>query len=161
MNECVLCNEMGGTLICKNQLFRIILADDAQYPGFVRLIVNSHYKEMTDLSIADANSVFSAVLKIESIVRDVFNPEKINLATLGNVVAHVHWHIIPRYTYDAHYPNPVWGAVTHPDYIPTTNLLVLERELVTKLNEAFAPSSLKDCHVVPDDSTPNDTSSRA
>ena len=138
MNECILCDEVGGTLVCNNQLFRIILANDANYPGFVRLIVNSHYKEMSDLNSDDAIKVISAVLKVEQIIREVFNPDKINLASLGNVVPHVHWHIIPRYLNDSHYPNPIWGAVTHPDYIPTTHLQQLEKELIIKLNGVFA-----------------------
>ena len=37
-------------------------------------------------------------------------PAKINLATLGNMVAHVHWHVIPRFADDPHFPQPVWGA---------------------------------------------------
>ena len=138
MNECILCNEVGGTLICTNQLFRLILANYPLYPGFFRLIVNSHYKEMSDLDSAEANQVMAAVLKIETIVREIFNPDKINLASFGNVVAHVHWHIIPRYTNDAHYPNPVWGNVTHPDYKPSRQLHQLEQQLISKLIQIFS-----------------------
>jgi diadenosine tetraphosphate (Ap4A) HIT family hydrolase len=37
-------------------------------------------------------------------------PDKINLASLGNVVPHLHWHVIPRFVDDPHFPNPVWGV---------------------------------------------------
>jgi len=37
-------------------------------------------------------------------------PHKVNLASLGNVVPHVHWHVIPRFLDDRHYPDPVWTA---------------------------------------------------
>ena len=93
---------------------------------------------MSDLNPDDAVKVMSAVLKIEQIIREVFNPDKINLASLGNVVPHVHWHIVPRYLNDSHYPNPIWGAVTHPDYIPAPRLQHLEKELIIKLNGVFA-----------------------
>jgi diadenosine tetraphosphate (Ap4A) HIT family hydrolase len=45
------------------------------------------------------------------VVREVMQPEKINLASFGNMVPHLHWHVIPRYTDDVHFPQPVWGQV--------------------------------------------------
>ncbi|MHB1094167.1 HIT family protein [Thiobacillus sp.] len=42
-------------------------------------------------------------------MRDVMRPDKINLASLGNVVPHLHWHVVPRFGDDPHFPNPVWG----------------------------------------------------
>ena len=47
--------------------------------------------------------------QVEHVVREVMQPEKINLASFGNVVPHLHWHVIPRYTDDAHFPAPVWA----------------------------------------------------
>jgi diadenosine tetraphosphate (Ap4A) HIT family hydrolase len=42
------------------------------------------------------------------------NPDKINLASLGNVVPHLHWHVIPRFADDAHFPSPVWAQAQRP-----------------------------------------------
>jgi diadenosine tetraphosphate (Ap4A) HIT family hydrolase len=39
----------------------------------------------------------------------VLHPDKINLASFGNVVPHLHWHVIPRFEDDAHFPAPIWG----------------------------------------------------
>lgn len=136
--ECVLCNELGGQVIYQTQLFRVVLVDDAAYPGFVRLIVNPHVKEMTDLSHTDSLLVFSAVLKIEGVLKKLYHPDKINLASLGNVVPHMHWHIIPRFNSDRHYPNPIWGEVTHPHYTPNIKLCQLESELITQLQHTLA-----------------------
>jgi diadenosine tetraphosphate (Ap4A) HIT family hydrolase len=47
--------------------------------------------------------------QVEQVLREVMQPEKINLASFGNVVPHLHWHVIPRYTDDVHFPQPVWG----------------------------------------------------
>lgn len=47
--------------------------------------------------------------QVELVVREVMQPDKINLASFGNVVPHLHWHVIPRYTDDVHFPQPVWG----------------------------------------------------
>jgi diadenosine tetraphosphate (Ap4A) HIT family hydrolase len=49
------------------------------------------------------------VLAVEQALRRVLKPHKINLASLGNMTPHVHWHVIPRAKNDAHFPNPVWG----------------------------------------------------
>ncbi len=137
MSTCVLCNEDIAQVVYKNQLFRIILPDDSLYPGFVRLILNSHYKEMTDLSISDANKVFSAIFTIEKLVRLYLNPDKINVASLGNVVPHLHWHIIPRFYNDAHYPNPIWCEKTNPQYKPPEIRYKQVSQLALDLATAF------------------------
>jgi diadenosine tetraphosphate (Ap4A) HIT family hydrolase len=49
------------------------------------------------------------VFAVETAVRAVFAPDKINLASFGNMAPHLHWHIIPRFNNDAHFPEPVWG----------------------------------------------------
>jgi diadenosine tetraphosphate (Ap4A) HIT family hydrolase len=87
----------------------VVLVDDASYPGFCRVIWNDHVKEMTDLPVADRSTLMAAVCKVESAVRAVMQPEKINLASLGNMTPHLHWHVIPRYVDDAHFPGPVWA----------------------------------------------------
>jgi diadenosine tetraphosphate (Ap4A) HIT family hydrolase len=48
-------------------------------------------------------------MAVEVALRECFRPEKINLASFGNVVPHLHWHLIPRYLDDRHFPQPVWG----------------------------------------------------
>jgi diadenosine tetraphosphate (Ap4A) HIT family hydrolase len=107
--QCELCLNEGGELLVRTNQWRVVLVEDAAYPGFCRVIWNEHIKEMTDLAPADRSTLMMTVCKIESIVREVMQPEKINLASLGNVVPHLHWHIIPRYNDDAHFPAPIWA----------------------------------------------------
>lgn len=106
---CELCGQPGGEIIFQHDKYRVVLVDDASYPGFCRVIWNAHVKEMTDLEVADRSLMMQTVCKVESVLREVMQPEKINLASLGNVVPHLHWHVIPRYTDDAHFPAPVWA----------------------------------------------------
>jgi diadenosine tetraphosphate (Ap4A) HIT family hydrolase len=40
----------------------------------------------------------------------VMHPDKINLASLGNMTPHLHWHVIPRFKQDKHFPQPIWGV---------------------------------------------------
>ena len=106
---CELC-ELAPPRIVAHEKFSVILADDANYPGFARVIWNEHVREMSDLADADRLLVNDAVWKVEQAVREVMQPLKVNVASLGNVVPHLHWHIIPRYADDAHFPAPVWAS---------------------------------------------------
>jgi len=89
---------------------RVILVADADYPGFCRVIWNDHVKEMTDLPAHMRTELMNTVFAVESAVREVMQPEKINLASLGNMTPHLHWHVIPRHADDRHFPNPIWAA---------------------------------------------------
>lgn len=108
--NCPLCEETGGTLLWRNAFCRIILADEPDYPAFLRVILNAHVKEMTDLPETDQRTLMQVVMASESALREVMSPDKINLASFGNVVPHLHWHLIPRFKGDPHFPNPVWGS---------------------------------------------------
>lgn len=106
---CDLCDGDGGQLIFRNDSYRVVLVDEADYPGFCRVIWNDHVKEMTDLTAPERNRIMLAVWAVEAALREVMQPQKINLASLGNMTPHVHWHVIPRYPDDAHFPSPVWA----------------------------------------------------
>lgn len=110
MAACELCEESGGEILFRNEQLRVVLIADANYPGFCRVIWNAHVKEMTDLAIEDRSTLMRAVCQVEAALREVMQPEKINLACLGNMVPHLHWHLIPRFTDDAHFPNPIWAT---------------------------------------------------
>lgn len=109
-DDCLLCTTIGGKLIWENAQLRVIDADDALYPGFTRVIWLSHVREMTDLRDQDRDAVMRAVWMVERVMRQVLRPDKVNLASLGNMVAHVHWHVIPRFRDDAHFPDAIWAA---------------------------------------------------
>ncbi|WP_353156517.1 HIT family protein [Herminiimonas fonticola] len=107
---CELCDESGGEILFRNEQLRVVLVADANYPGFCRVIWNAHVSEMTDLAIEDRSTLMRAVCQVEAAQREVLQPQKINLASLGNMVPHLHWHLIPRFVDDAHFPHPVWAA---------------------------------------------------
>lgn len=107
--DCELCELDGGALVLRNDELRIVLVDDADYPGFVRVIWNAHVREMTDLAPPQIARLMGAVLAVEDALRAILAPLKVNLASLGNMTPHVHWHVIPRFADDAHYPKPVWA----------------------------------------------------
>ena len=93
----------------------MIDANDALYPGFTRVIWTAHVVEMTDLSAAEQTELLRIVLLVEQVQRIVLKPDKVNLAAFGNVVPHLHWHVIPRWQDDPHFPQAVWAALPQAD----------------------------------------------
>lgn len=110
MTYCPLCDTTGGDILWQDDFCRVVyVTDTPDYPGFCRVILNRHVKEMTDLTADERTRLMNVVWKTEQAVRDVMRPDKINLASLGNVVPHLHWHVIPRFENDRHFPNTIWG----------------------------------------------------
>ena len=131
-------------MLYRNARYRVILATDDMgraYPGFCRLIWTEHVAEMTDLSENDQREVLTALLAVESAVREVLNPDKINLASFGNMVPHLHWHVIPRWQNDAAFPGSVWSPVVRPGTVPRESLDSLAARLTTALVARLGPGA--------------------
>ena len=107
--NCELCATEGGALIWRDELVRVIRIDDADYPMFCRVVWNVHVREMTDLPEPQRQHLMSVVFALEKALRNLLNPAKINLASFGNQTPHLHWHVIPRFQDDRHFPQPVWA----------------------------------------------------
>jgi diadenosine tetraphosphate (Ap4A) HIT family hydrolase len=146
-NNCPLCSSVDPEqLIWEDEQTRVILAKEPGYPGFVRVIWKQHIQEMTDLTNAQRDQLMNLVYEVEGIVRQVMQPQKINLAALGNMVPHIHWHVIPRYVDDASFPGSVWSEKlrTTPETILQNRLTQesqLKKTLQEKLKEKISKSS--------------------
>lgn len=111
---CRLCREPGGEILWQDELCRLVLVADADYPGFCRVVWKRHVAEMTDLDAAGRRHLMSVVFAAESALRAAVRPDKVNLASLGNQVPHLHWHVIPRFEDDRHFPDPIWAPPRRP-----------------------------------------------
>lgn len=107
--DCELCTSDGGELVWQNDVLRVIMVDDPHFVGFARVVWHAHVKEMTDLLPEQRSQLMKTVCVVEEVMRRVLNPSKINLASLGNMTPHLHWHVIPRFSDDVAFPNPVWA----------------------------------------------------
>ncbi|MDR5778390.1 HIT family protein [Caballeronia sp. LZ065] len=107
--DCVFCREDGGEVLWQDGALRVVLADEPDWPGLCRVIWGAHVAEMSDLPDPDRARVMAGVNGVERVMRRVLVPEKINLASLGNQVPHVHWHVIPRFSNDSRFPLPIWA----------------------------------------------------
>lgn len=111
---CELCDAAGGHPIWEDHLCRVVRVPDADYAGFCRVIWREHRSEMSDLSVSERRHLNSVVYALEVALRELYRPIKINLASLGNVVPHLHSHVIPRFEDDRHFPNPIWADAKRP-----------------------------------------------
>ena len=106
---CPLCDPIDFPVLWQNAEISVIDAQDPDYPGFCRVIWRNHQTEMSNLEPRQRQRIMTVVFAIEQVLIDQLNPDKINLASLGNQVAHIHWHVIPRYTHDRHFPDAIWA----------------------------------------------------
>ena len=107
---CPLCSKQEYPIIFSNDFLRILLINNQNYPGYCRVDLIDHIKEMSDLNKKSQNKLMKTIFLIEKIIKVYINPDKINLASLGNITPHLHWHIIPRHFKDNHFPNSIWST---------------------------------------------------
>jgi diadenosine tetraphosphate (Ap4A) HIT family hydrolase len=125
--SCPLCGGPGGQLVFQGGKFRVVRTDEGGFPAFYRLVWTDHVAEFSDLSPSDRCLCMDAVTRVESCLRSQLRPTKINLAALGNVVPHLHWHIVARFSWDSHFPAPVWSAVQRPMPAHEVERVVVQR----------------------------------
>ncbi len=109
-DNCPLCTGDGGRLLWRGAFWRLVAVDDINLPGYVRLILNRHCVELTALAKPEREQLFKLLIAIENEMRDTLHPDKINHASLGNQVAHMHWHLIPRWRDDPYFPDSIWAV---------------------------------------------------
>lgn len=107
---CALCREAGGTPVADAARWRVVRVEDAAFPAFYRVVWNAHAAEFTDLAPDGRDECMAAVAAVERALRERLRPDKVNLASFGNMVAHLHWHVVARFRWDSHWPQPVWGT---------------------------------------------------
>jgi diadenosine tetraphosphate (Ap4A) HIT family hydrolase len=112
--DCELCSGPGGETVFEDGLCRVVRVADPDYPGFCRVIWHAHVAEMTDLPATERRHLMAVVFAVETALRGLCRADKINLASFGNMVPHLHWHVIPRFRGDRHFPQPVFAAPQRP-----------------------------------------------
>lgn len=140
MSACPLCQPSQHPILWQDEFCRVILLKDADYPAYCRVELLAHVKEMTDLAPADRARTMKVVFAVETAIREIIQPDKINLASLGNKTPHMHWHVIPRFETDKHFPNSHWGEVIRNTQ--SQPLTTLEIEALTEKIKAHVLCAL-------------------
>ena len=108
VSGCVFCESAGGRVVFEDARLRVVVADEP-FAGFCRVIWKAHVREITDLAPVERMHLMTIVFAVEGALRALLAPLKMNVASLGNQVSHVHWHVIPRFADDSHFPQAVWA----------------------------------------------------
>ena len=116
--SCEFCSGPGGPVLWQNDVCRVVRVDEPDYPGFCRVILNRHAREMTDLGPGERDELMRVVYEVEAAIRECMGADKMNLASLGNMTPHVHWHVVPRFRDDRHFPTPIWAAPQREAVVP-------------------------------------------
>ena len=101
--------------------------NDAQYPWFILVPRRAAVSEVFDLDAADQLALWQETTTLASVLKDGFAADKMNVATLGNMVSQLHMHVIARTREDAVWPAPVWGKLPAQPYSEVQLAEVLAR----------------------------------
>jgi len=99
-------------------LCRLLVSKDANYPWFILVPKRAGVSELFDLSQEDQAQLWKETTYLAEVLKSEFAADKMNVATLGNVVSQMHMHVIVRHKHDAAWPAPVWGKVPAVEYGP-------------------------------------------
>ena len=93
-------------------LCRLLLMNDANYPWFILVPRRDEVSELFQLDAQEQQQLCRESTELAEVLKDTFKADKMNVATLGNVVSQLHMHVIVRHKDDPAWPAPVWGK--HP-----------------------------------------------
>ena len=122
-------------------LCRLLLSNDARYPWFILVPRRAGVSEVFDLSAEDQAQLWRETTMLAAVLKDAFSADKLNVATLGNVVSQLHMHVIVRKRDDGAWPAPVWGKFAALPYEPEQVAALIER-LRLALPEDFQLESM-------------------
>jgi diadenosine tetraphosphate (Ap4A) HIT family hydrolase len=92
----------------------VLLNRDQFFPGYTFVVTRSHLTELFHLDRHDRQTVMEEVSAVAAALYNLFKPAKINYELLGNMVPHMHWHLVPRFTTDPLWPRPIWSETHEP-----------------------------------------------
>jgi diadenosine tetraphosphate (Ap4A) HIT family hydrolase len=120
--------------IAELETSRVFLHEDQFFPGYVLLVLRRHVTELYDLSVAERAALMEEVSRVAQALARVFRPVKMNYELLGNLVPHIHWHLVPRLATDPGLRGPIWTVEHQPAPLPAA----AARERIEAIRRALA-----------------------
>lgn len=120
------------TLVCSLKLSQVRLQNNSTFPWIILVPQVHGIKEMIELSENDQLQIFKEIMLASRVMNELFSPDKLNIANLGNVVSQLHIHVIARFKDDKAWPNPVWNSSFKAHYSE-----IEEQELIVALQDKF------------------------
>lgn len=95
-------------------LCRVLLMNNRLFPWIILVPRQEDLRELIDLNVVDLHRLMDEIAVTSKVVNEIVNPDKLNVAALGNQVSQLHVHVVGRLQGDSAWPNPVWGAGNEP-----------------------------------------------
>lgn len=93
---------------------RVLLNRDQFFPGYTFVFTREHVTELFHLEREVRQGVMEEVTAVAAALSRLFRPTKMNYELIGNMVPHMHWHLVPRFGTDPLWPRPIWSAPHEP-----------------------------------------------
>jgi diadenosine tetraphosphate (Ap4A) HIT family hydrolase len=140
--DCSACTRVAAIAEGKNPDFiatlsesHVTLADEQAYRGYCILLLKDHHDHLDQLPLDRQARLWEDVARVASVVRRELEPARLNYACLGNLVTHVHWHVIPRHADDPEPKHPIWVRPLAERRVTLAD--AERRELIAKLRRAL------------------------
>jgi diadenosine tetraphosphate (Ap4A) HIT family hydrolase len=104
-------------LIARLDICDLLLNRDQFFPGYCLLVSRRHISELFHLAQTERQAMMEEVNQVAAVLAALYRPAKMNYELLGNMVPHIHWHLIPRQTTDFLWPRPVWSEPHAPKHL--------------------------------------------
>ena len=104
--------------ICDGPLSKVLLMNDATYPWLILVPRRDGLRDFHDVAPEDKPVLMNEIDRASAALQTLHDPDKLNVAALGNMVPQLHVHVIARFTDDPAWPGPVWGGVDAQPYGP-------------------------------------------
>jgi len=112
MTGCPMCRkwvEDADLQIAELEYCYVLLNRDQFFPGYSFVFTKEHVTELFHLDRATRQAVVEEVNQVAEVLNRAFEPTKMNYELLGNMVPHMHWHLVPRFDSDPLWPKPIWA----------------------------------------------------
>lgn len=117
-----------------NNQYINIQIEESEIP-WLKIFTNKKHKEFSDCPVETKQEIFRLLEIIEKEMIKYYNPEKINIASFGNYVPHVHFHIMARFKEDSYFPEPMWGKKQREAKLDLPSFEVFCKTLIKQLEE--------------------------
>ncbi len=97
-------------------LSQLLMMNDSQYPWFILVPRRPEITEIYQLAEADRQTLLAESCMLAEKLQGIYQPDKLNIATIGNLVAQLHVHHVARYQADKAWPAPIWGKLPAQPY---------------------------------------------
>lgn len=108
--------EADSYFITDLELSHVRLSKNAAFPWILLIPKRPEIVEIIDLDESDRNTLFTEIVHASQIMKNLFQPKKLNVANLGNIVSQLHVHVVARYEEDQAWPGPIWNSGVKADY---------------------------------------------